>query len=206
MQGEVSAHIIARKKFLTVFFSDLIGFTALSDLLPSNILTTILNIYLDTMTNIALKHGGTIDKYMGDMIMIFFGDSENSSPAEDAKRCALMAIEMREKLHESNLKWVEFGIDEPLKMRIGIHSGICSIGNFGSNFRMNYTIIGSTVNLASRLEHIAKANEILISEETYELLKKHFTCDKQDAVHVKGIKGSITPYQLIGRYPSSSNF
>lgn len=206
MQGEVSAHIIARKKFLTVFFSDLIGFTALSDLLPSNILTTILNIYLDTMTNVALKHGGTIDKYMGDMIMIFFGDSENSSPAEDAKRCALMAIEMREKLQESNLKWVEFGIDEPLKMRMGIHSGICSIGNFGSNFRMNYTIIGSTVNLASRLEHIAKANEILISEETYELLKESFTCSKQDAVQIKGIEGCITPYQIIGRCPSSSDF
>ena len=149
------------------------------------------------MSEIALKYGGTIDKFVGDAILIFFGDPETRGTQEDAISCVLMAMEMRERMKSLRLKWNDQGISQPLMIRIGINSGFCNVGNFGSEDRLDYTIIGGEVNLASRLESSAEAGQILISHETYSLIKKSIACEKKDEISVKGIAHKIQTYEVI---------
>ena len=149
------------------------------------------------MSKIALKFGGTIDKFIGDAILIFFGDPESKGDKEDAKACVLMALEMRERMKYLRKLWEDQGISNPLDIRIGINTGYCNVGNFGSEDRLDYTIIGGEVNLASRLESSAEIGQILISHETYALIKKDIICEKKDEINVKGIAHKIQTYQVI---------
>ena len=165
--GKQEVKIASRRKKLTVFFSDIAGFTETADRLESEDLTRLLNHYLTEMSQIALSYGATIDKYVGDAIVIFFGDPETRGVNEDALACVEMAIAMRKRMLELHDQWRASGIEKPLQCRIGINTGYCTVGNFGSEDRMDYTIIGSGVNLASRLEAAATPGEILISYETY---------------------------------------
>ena len=128
------------------------------------------------MTVIADKYGGTVDKYIGDAIMVFFGDPVDHGPKTDAQSCVCMALEMREKSDFYVRKWRIRGISQPLNVRMGIHSGVCTVGHFGSQNRLDYTAIGNLINLASRLEGKADSNQILISEETYLLVKDEISC------------------------------
>jgi len=192
--------IASRRKHLTVFFSDIEGFTRLMDQLNENTITRLLNEYLNEMSQIAHRYGGTVDKYMGDGVMVLFGQSMDVS--RDAVSCVKMALAMRDKLAELALSWQCFGRD--LHIRIGIHSGFCTVGNFGSAARMEYTAIGSTVNRASRLEGCADTDEILISSATYRLVQAEITCRARPPVRVKGIDtpmdifsvNSIKPKQI----------
>jgi hypothetical protein len=143
--GAQNVEVSSRRKKLTIFFSDIAGFTDTADRLESEELTELLNHYLTEMSQIALKHGGTIDKYVGDAIMIFFGDPETKGVKEDALACVKMAIVMRERMHDLADIWRESGIEKPLQVRMGIHTGYCTVGNFGSEDRMDYTIIGGAV-------------------------------------------------------------
>ncbi len=104
------------------------------------------------MSRIALDHGATIDKYVGDAIVIFFGDPETKGVKEDALACVKMAIAMRKRMNDLQVIWRDLGIEKPLRVRMGIHTGFCTVGNFGSEDRMDYTIIGGAANIASRLE------------------------------------------------------
>ena len=104
----------------------------------------------------ALKWGGTIDKFIGDAILVFFGDSETKSAAEDAKACVRMAVEMQNRLAELNIAWRNRGVDEPFRARMEVNTGYGNVGNFGSVNRMEYTIIGAQANLSARLESIAE--------------------------------------------------
>src|SRR6202008_3444491 len=126
-----------------------------------------LNHYLTEMSQIALSYGATIDKYVGDAIVIFFGDPETRGVNEDALACVEMAIAMRKRMLKLKDVWRASGTEKPLQCRIGINTGYCTVGNFGSEDRMEYTIIGGGVNLASRLEAAATPGGILISYETY---------------------------------------
>lgn len=119
-------------------------------------LTHLLNHYLTEMSQIALAHGATIDKFIGDAILIFFGDPETKGAKEDALACVRMAIEMRDRMQELHLLWRDSRIERPLRCRMGIHTDYCTVGNFGSEDRMDYTIIGGGVNTASRLEASAR--------------------------------------------------
>ena len=190
----------AYRKKLTVFFSDIKGFTEITDRLEPEVLSTLLNSYLNEMSKIALKYGGTIDKFVGDAILIFFGDPETKGEKEDAHSCVLMALEMQERMHHLKNLWEGQGITNPLEIRIGINTGYCNVGNFGSENRLDYTIIGGEVNLASRLESNAMTGQILISQETYALIKKHIVCEKKDEIKVKGIAHKIQTYQVVGSY------
>ena len=154
------------RKNLTVFFSDIVNFTKLSEIIESEELTGLLNYYLTEMSHIALKHGATIDKYIGDAIVIFFGDPETKGIEEDALSCVKMAIEMKSKMFELRNHWKHYGLAEPLQSRMGIHTGFCTVGNFGSENRMDYTVIGSGVNLAARLESASEPGNILMSYDT----------------------------------------
>jgi len=195
--GKKNAIVEASRKKLTVFFSDIKGFTEITDRLEPEVLSSLLNNYLNEMSKIALKYGGTIDKFVGDAILIFFGDPETKGEKEDAIACVSMAIEMRKRMQYLRVQWENQGILNPLEIRIGINTGYCNVGNFGSEDRLDYTIIGGEVNLASRLESNAKTGEILVSHETFALIKEDITCEKKEEINVKGIAHKIQTYQVI---------
>jgi|GEM_PF-2098423 len=194
MHGEADININAKKKFLTIFFSDIVSFTEMSDRMESEKLTVMLNIYFDSMARIAIKYGGTVDKYIGDSVMVFFGDPVTEGIKEDAIKCALMAAEMNKEIKQLNSIWQDHGILENIRIRIGIHTGYCAVGNFGSAFRMDYTIVGSAVNFASRLMTSAEPDEIIVSDDTYLLIKDVIPCKKRPKIKIKGITKSVKSY------------
>jgi len=195
-QRDVVVH--TERKRLTIFFSDIKDFTATTERLQPEALTSMLNEYLTEMSTIALKHGGTIDKFIGDAILVFFGDPETKGAAEDAKACLRMAMEMRRKLAELKNKWRQEGTEEPFVVRMGINTGFCNVGNFGSNDRMDYTIIGAEANLAARLQAIAEAGKIVISYETYALVEDMVAAQPLPPITMKGISREIIPYAVEG--------
>ena len=195
--GRQEVKLVSQRKRLTVFFSDLIGFTETTERLESEDLTRLLNQYLTEMSQIAIAHGATIDKYIGDAIVIFFGDPETLGVEEDAVACVKMAIAMRKRMLELERLWKDSGLEKPLHCRMGINTGVCTVGNFGSDDRMDYTIIGGGVNLAARLESACAPDEILISYETYAHVKDLIHCEERDKITVKGIAQPITTYQVV---------
>ena len=196
-EGKSDVRIESYRKKLTIFFSDIQGFTELTDRVESEVLTGALNKYLNEMSKIALDHGGTIDKYIGDAIMIFFGDPETLGEMEDALACVKMAIDMKKKLVEMRRVWDVLGVTTPLSVRMGINTGYCTVGNFGSEERLDYTIVGGAVNLASRLESAADTNEILISQDTFSLIKEEVACEPKNEISVKGIAYPVMTYRVI---------
>jgi class 3 adenylate cyclase len=198
--GKREVKVASHRRKLSIFFSDIAGFTETAEQLESEELTKLLNHYLTEMSAIALVHGATIDKYVGDAIVIFFGDPETRGVKEDALACVKMAIAMRQKMAVLQGTWRDSGIANPLRCRIGINTGFCTVGNFGSEERMDYTIIGSGVNLASRLESAAAPGEILISYETYALVKDEILCEKFGEITVKGISHPVVTYQVVDTY------
>src|SRR6516225_5922699 len=198
--GRSNVTVASRRKKLTIFFSDLEGFTETTERLESEDLTQLLNHYLTEMSKIALQFGGTIDKYVGDAILIFFGDPETKGVKADAVAFVKMAIAMRKKMRELDSVWRASGIEKPPRCRTGINTGFCTVGNFGSDDRMDYTIIGSGVNLACRLEQAAPPGEILISYETFALVKDEVCCEERGHINVKGIAHSVAMYQVIDVY------
>ncbi len=185
------------RKKLTIFFSDIKDFTKLTDSIEPETLTAIINNYLNEMAAIALRHGGTIDKYIGDAIMVFFGDPDTKGETEDALSCINMAIEMRERMKQMQREGITSAGTPPLQIRMGINSGYCTVGNFGSEERLDYTIIGGQVNIASRLESMAEPNEILISNNTYALVKDKVAVEEKGEIMVKGIAHPVPTYQVI---------
>ena len=157
--GQKDVTIHTERKKLTIFFSDIKDFTATTERLQPEQITQLLNEYFTEMSTIALGHGGTIDKFVGDAMLIFFGDPETKGDAEDAKACLRMAVEMQHRLAELNAKWRNAGIEQPFRVRMGINTGYCNVGNFGSDDRMDYTIIGAEANLAARLQSIAEPGQ-----------------------------------------------
>jgi class 3 adenylate cyclase/phosphoglycerate-specific signal transduction histidine kinase len=198
--GKQEVKIASRRKELTVFFSDIAGFTETSDRLESEDLTRLLNHYLTEMSQIAISYGATIDKYVGDAIVIFFGDPDTRGVKEDAFACVEMAIAMRKRMLELQDVWRTSGIEKPLQCRIGINTGYCTVGNFGSEDRMDYTIIGGGVNLASRLEAAATPGEILISFETYANIRDRIHCEERGHISVKGIAYPVATYQVVDAF------
>lgn len=196
-EGKSDVRIESYRKKLTIFFSDIQGFTELTDRVESEVLTGALNKYLNEMSKIALDHGGTIDKYIGDAIMIFFGDPESLGEKEDALACVKMAIDMRNRLSEMRREWDVLGVTTPLRVRMGINTGFCTVGNFGSEERLDYTIVGGAVNLASRLEGAADTDEILISQDTFSLIKEKIACRPKSEITVKGIAYPVRTYTVI---------
>ena len=196
--GELDVKVQTQRKLLTIFFSDLEGFTELTERLEPEVLTELLTHYLTEMSKIALRWGGTIDKYIGDAIMIFYGDPISKGEKADAINCVRMAMEMIEQLAEIREVWKEKGLALPLNARMGIHTGICTVGNFGSEDRLDYTVIGNGVNLSSRLESNAKPNSILISEDSFLHVRSEINCSKNSTIKVKGVSYPVQTYKVEG--------
>ena len=195
--GERDVRLETQRKNLVIFFSDIKGFTELSEEMAPEALTELLNHYFNEMSEVALRYGGTIDKFVGDSIMIFFGDPTSRGQKEDAFACVSMAVEMRKHMKIMRQKWRSQGIKTPLEIRMGISTGYTTVGNFGAENRMDYTIIGKEVNLASRLESLAEPGEILISYETFSLIKDRIMCRDKGEITVKGFGRPVSIYEVV---------
>jgi class 3 adenylate cyclase len=192
--GTKDTVINTERKKLTIFFSDIVDFTATTERLQPEELTALLNEYLTEMATIALEHGGTLDKFIGDAMLVFFGDPETKGTVEDAHACVRMAVAMQRRLADLNDQWLRRGIEKPFRARMGINTGYCNVGNFGSADRMDYTIIGAEANLAARLQQVASTGEIVMSYETYALVSDMVVAKRMSPFTMKGISREIVPY------------
>jgi adenylate cyclase len=188
-----------KRSDVSILFSDIRGFTTLSEKLSPEEVVALLNPYLEAMSKVIYKHGGTVDKYEGDAIIAFFGEPV---PFKDhAVRALRASLDMRVALDELTKQWEKEGRPNQIEMGIGINSGEVFVGLLGSAQRINYTVIGDNANLASRLQDLTKtyAWPILISESTYQQVKEEFDTEFADAVTVKGKTKPVNVYKVIGR-------
>ena len=190
------AELGGEKRPITMMFTDIAGFTTISESMSTEQLLLHISEYLDNLTTIILSQQGTVDKYIGDAIMSFWGAPiEDNEQEYHSCKAALLCLA---KLKKLNAKWVIEGKPE-LNTRFGINSGEVSVGNMGSSDRMNYTVLGDSVNLASRLEAINKyyGTVIIVGENTYEVVKTQFCFRPVDVVAVKGKNRGVKIYQLL---------
>jgi class 3 adenylate cyclase/CHASE3 domain sensor protein len=194
LAGERDVELAPSRKFLTTFFSDIRGFTEAAEQMAPEELVEQLNDYLSEMTNLVFKHGGTLDKYLGDALMVFFGDPV---PQDDhAARAVRMALEMRLRMTELQERWLK-KYDEVFKAGIGISTGWVTVGDIGSSARSDYTVLGKEVNLASRLADRAQAGQILVTERTMRLVDDLVSGKVIDQIALKGINRPIKIYEIV---------
>ena len=203
MKGTLDAKLSYKRKKLTMFFSDIEDFTRITDMIEPETLSGLLNEYLTVMSDIAVMYGGTIDKFIGDAIVVFFGDPEFLDDETHARQCVRMAVEMLDMIKILSKHWSDAGAPNGLGVRMGINTGFCTVGNFGSENRMEYTIIGGQVNIAARLEAVAERNSIYISEATYAFVKNIVRVDEKMRIHVKGVHYPIGVYKVLGMKDSN---
>ena len=197
-EGAQDVSISAVRKKLTIFFSDIKDFTQTSETMQPEDMTYLLNSYFSEMSKIALEFGATVDKFIGDAILIFFGDPETRGVQEDALQCVRMAVAMQRRMRELRGVWRDKGYRQPFQVRMGINTGFCNVGNFGSEQRMDYTVIGSEVNLAARLEQNGEPNGVVMSYETYALVKEEFQTEEGEPLSAKGVSREIRCFMLRG--------
>lgn len=185
---------VGHKQELTVLFSDIVNFTAHSAKLSPEQIQQCLNEYFEEMVEIVFRHKGTVDKYIGDGLMVFFGDPD---PQPDhALQCVLAAMAMQEKARELRARWESEG-GLPLEIRVGINTGEVVVGNMGSVRRLSYTVLGSAVNLAQRLETGASPGGILISDRTNALVCDRVTTRFLGRIPLKGIVDEVPAYEVV---------
>jgi adenylate cyclase len=195
-----------RKTEISVMFSDIRGFTTISEQLDAQELAGFLNEYLSDMTGIVFKYSGTLDKYIGDAVMAFWG-APFEVEAHAVKACE-SALEMMTRVHEMQQKWEGEGRPH-LDIGIGINTGGASVGNMGSSLRYGYTALGDTVNLSSRLEGLNKdyGTHIIVNESTFTAASSAgFVFRELDLIRVKGKKLPVTIYELVGRVGETSDY
>ena len=203
--GEFDTGITTKRRKLTIFFSDISNFTSTSEGLQPEDLTRYLNEYFSEMTDIALDHGATIDKYIGDAMMVFFGDPDSKGEQEDARACVKMALKMRDRVSDLQDKWQKQGFADPFVIRMGMNTGYCNVGNFGSDQRLTYTIIGSEVNVAQRLEASAQPGGILMSYETYAHAQDLIEVEQLNSISMKGVKREIKVFSVLNKIRQGNN-
>ncbi|MFZ9596739.1 MAG: CHASE2 domain-containing protein, partial [Bdellovibrionia bacterium] len=194
---------VGQSKELSVLFSDIRGFTSLSETMDPAQLVTLLNRYLGRMTDLVFEEMGTLDKFIGDAVMAFWG-APIADP-EHARRAVTCALKMREALEQLNTQWSQQGIP-PLSIGIGINTGEVIVGNIGSEKKLDYTVIGDHVNLASRLEGLTKQYglSLIIGPRTHELIQERFLCRPLDFVAVKGKKLPVPIFEpLVEKSPQT---
>jgi signal transduction histidine kinase/CheY-like chemotaxis protein/class 3 adenylate cyclase len=191
-KGELSLDLRPEPRMVTVLFSDIVGFTQLSNTLRSRRMSEMLNQYLATMTQAVFDNGGTVDKFMGDAIMALFGAPEDLTPNEQVRRAIATARQMYQSLDDLNRKWAEQGLPE-MKFRCGIHQGTAVVGMFGGAERSDYTAIGPCVNIASRLQSNATPDRILVSAAVADYLDED-GIDKGEPLTLKGIDETVLTF------------
>lgn len=183
--GQLQLDLKPEPRLVTILFTDIVGFTQLSNTLGPRRIAEMLNEYLDAMTQAIFEYGGTVDKFMGDGVLALFGAPEDLSPAEQAHRAIAAARRMHHNLRQLNPRWQTQGI-QPVQFRCGIHQGNAVVGMFGSAERTDFTAIGPSVNMAARLQEAAAPNGILVSEEVGQYLEADAILEAQPLL-LKGI-------------------
>ena len=199
---DVSATVhVPQRRWLTVCFSDIVGFTAMTERLEPEEVSTLLDAYQREVSKAAALHGGTLDKFIGDGAMIIFGDGERSDRSADAVACVRMALAVQAAIPALNARLATMGIQAGMQLRVGVASGLCTVGDFGSDERLHYTALGRAVNLASRLENAAGSGEILLTESVADLVGNELACDRAGELQVKGIVWPVAVYRPSRRPP-----
>lgn len=196
VNDKVTGNETYQRRPLTIFFSDVVGFTSISEKISTKELAYYLNDYLSEMSSIANKHGGTIDKFIGDGIMIFFGDPSSKGIKEDVSSAIDMAIEMQRAMTNINARWSRMNFKYKFNIRMGIHHGIATVGNFGSTSQLNYTAIGNNVNLAARLEQTSPQAGIHVSEQVKEIVGENYKFSASKSLKLKGISKPVDTFTI----------
>ncbi|MBE9061870.1 response regulator [cf. Phormidesmis sp. LEGE 11477] len=191
-EGNLRLDLRPEPRLVTILFSDIVGFTQLSNTLRSRRVAELLNQYLETMTHAIFNHGGTVDKFMGDAVLALFGAPEEMSPNEQVRRAIAAARQMYKDLEGLNHEWAEQGIG-PVKFRCGIHQGTAVVGMFGSVERSDYTAIGPSVNIAARIQEAATAETILVSAAVADYLDDQEIV-KFDPLKLKGVDETVLTF------------
>jgi class 3 adenylate cyclase len=194
--GDLAVTLTSRRKQLTVCFVDVRGFSAIAERYQPEELVDLLNAYLNAMTEIIFKYGGTLDKYVGEQIKVFFGDP--LAYEDHAVRAVRMALEMRRVLVTMQQAWF-MDPEEILTLGIGISTGYVTVGNIGSTARLDYTVIGNHVSLASRLAERAQAGQVLVSERTLIAVRDLVDGHEVDEVELEGVSRPIKIYEVEAR-------
>ena len=198
MSGATDDRVVSQRKKLTLFMSDIVDFTGSAERLQPEETTALLNEYFTEMSAIADQYGATIDKFVGDGIVGFFGDPTSRGVAEDARACMAMAIAMQSRMVALAGIWQARGIEKPFRIRIGINTGYCTVGNIGSETRIDYTAIGAEVNLAARLQGLCPPGGIVIAYETYHLVSDMVSVQPLPELQVKGISWPVRSFAVTG--------
>ncbi|MGC6484407.1 MAG: adenylate/guanylate cyclase domain-containing protein [Candidatus Puniceispirillales bacterium] len=205
MRGEGEQLAGVSRKNLTVFFSDIVGFTTIASRQEPEPLAELLMDYFTAMTEVCNDHGGTLDQFIGDAILVFFGDPQSRGTKQDAAAAVSMALAMQERLDGLRLKWHDQGFSQNIHVRMGISTGYCHVGNFGSSSRLHYTVIGNTANEASRIQGLAKPDTVLVSNETWLLVRDQFDGIDHGETQLKGRDHPVRVYEVTGTKGESTD-
>ncbi|HCP48491.1 MAG TPA: hypothetical protein DIU15_20810, partial [Deltaproteobacteria bacterium] len=183
-RGELQLDAAPRRRTVTIMFTDIVGFTGLSERLGPEAIGDLLNRLLGEIATLALEHGATVDKFIGDCVMVVFGAPEDCPPEQQVERCVALALEVHSKV-------MEIGAEQQLTARTGINTGEVVVGNFGSAARSDYTVLGPAVNIAARLEANSKPGRILIGPESARLLGDKTALESAGQLELKGVSEPI---------------
>jgi len=197
VRGEHTARVKPERVKLTVFFSDLEGFTEASDHLDPEDLAALLNEYLSEMVTIAERHGATINQIVGDGIMAFFGAPQATTDKEHARRAVRMALDMQRRMVEVADEWTKRGVPKPFRARIGINTGYASVGDYGSEGRKLYSAIGLQTNLAARVQAYCTPGKVLITHATWALVQDEIACVDKGELTVKGVHFPVRVHEVV---------
>jgi len=187
VHGDIAGIDFPTRRRVTVLFTDLVGFTLLADQVEAETLTQVVNDYMTSMSDLVDEHGGTVNEFAGDGLMALFGAPDEMDPVEQAVSAVRAAQAMQARMPSLNQEWHRLGVSRELQMRVGINTGVLSVGSFGSAGRMTYTAIGLQTNIAARLQAMAEPGEILLSESSHYLVKDRIRCVPQGEVTCRGV-------------------
>lgn len=185
-----------RRVKLTIVFSDIVGFTDATDELDPEELSTVLNEYLSEMATIAHAHDGTVEQFVGDAVMVFFGAPVATSDEDHAIRAVRMSLAMQDRLIGLQQDWALRGIRMPFQSRIGVNTGHASVGDFGSEDRSVYGAVGLQVNIAARIQAQCTPGTVLVSETTHSLVRRDFDCAPKGELSLKGVHFPVRVFEV----------
>lgn len=202
--GDLALDLSPEPRLVTVLFSDIVGFTQMSNSLRARRIAELLNEYLGGMTKAIFSNGGTVDKFVGDAVMALFGSPEELSPQEQVRRAIASARAMLKALDGLNDRWRQMGLVgdngvPPVRFRCGIHQGYAVVGMFGGEERSDFTAIGPSVNIAARLQEAAQPNTILVSAVVADYANEA-EIEKFGSLKLKGIDENVLSF-TVSREP-----
>jgi adenylate cyclase len=201
LTGEHAGAAHPERRKVTLFFSDVVGFTEAADQMEPEDLSALLNEYLSEMAKIADDFGATVNQFVGDGIMAFFGAPEATDDRDHALRAVRMALAMQRRMGDLREKWFREGVQTPFRIRIGINTGVASVGDFGSEGRTTYSAIGNQTNLTARIQEHCEPGRVLIGHTTWGLVKDAIPCEERGEIEIKGIHYPVRVYRVVGEAP-----